>query len=56
MYYSPNTSVDHDVQKGLLVMQNYGKVSDSFVYALEVEIIEDEDELTIIQNPGLSQN
>src|SRR5690606_7324081 len=51
-YNSPNVRVDQDAQNGFLVTLDYGKPSASSVYALQVIVIEEEDELTVIQNPG----
>jgi len=54
-YDSPKIRVDQDAQNGFLITIDYGKISAFSVYALEVTVVEAEDELTIIQNPGQNE-
>lgn len=54
-YDSPNTKVDQDSDDGFLVTLNYGKISAFTIPALQVVVIEEEDKLTIIKNPGSYQ-
>ena len=54
-YDSPKFRVDQDAENGFLVTLDYGKISAFSVYALQVIVVEEEDELSIIQNPEMFQ-